>query len=92
MIAVEVKARDPKITWKISGIYTAPNEDMWVLEKLADRTGYMGSTMKHSITGGDLNLPNVDWNGHMEKSRGTQVFLNRLVWEKGYTQVVNSLT
>jgi len=38
----------------------------------------------------DLNLPYADWNGHAEKSRGTQVFLNRLVWENGYTQVVNS--
>jgi len=37
-------------------------------------------------------LPYVDWNGHVEKSRGTQVFLNRLVWENGYTHVVNSPT
>ena len=28
----------------------------------------------------------------MQKSRGIQVFLNRLVWENGYTQVVNTLT
>jgi hypothetical protein len=34
----------------------------------------------------------VVWNGHAEKSRGIQVFLNRLVWENGYTQVVNSVT
>jgi len=61
-----------------------------VLEKLADRTGYSGRTTKPSIIGGDLNLLYADWNGRAEKSRGTQVFLNRLVWEKGYTQVVNS--
>ena len=79
MTAVEVKGRDPKITWEIVGIYRAPNEDMRVLEKLADRTGYMGSTTKRSITGGDLNLPYADWNGHAEKSRGTQVFVNRLI-------------
>jgi len=48
---------------------------MWLLEKLADRTGYMGRTMKRSIIGGDLNLPHADWNGHAEKSKGTQVFL-----------------
>jgi len=48
--------------------------------------------MKCSIIGGDLILPYADWNGHVEKSRGTQVFLNRLVWGNGYTQVVNSLT
>ena len=34
----------------------------------------------------------MDWNGHAEKSRGTPVFLNRLVWENGYTQVINSPT
>ena len=34
----------------------------------------------------------MDWNGHTEKSKGTPVFLNRLVWENGYTQGVNSPT
>jgi len=57
MIAVEVKGRGPKITWEIVGIYRARNEDMWLLEKLADRTGYLGRTTKRSIIGGDLNLP-----------------------------------
>ena len=52
----------------------------------------MGRTMNRSISEGDLNLPYADWNGHAEKSRGTQVFLNRLAWEKGYTRVVNSPT
>jgi hypothetical protein len=28
MVAVEVKGRDPKITWEILGIYRAPNEDI----------------------------------------------------------------
>ena len=46
-----------------------------MLEKLADRTGYSGRTMKRSISGGDLNLPYADWNGHTEKSSGNQVFL-----------------
>ena len=50
----------------------------------------MGRTTKCSIIGGDLILPYVDWNGHVEKVRGTQVFLNRLIWENSYTQVVNS--
>ena len=43
----------------------------------------MGRTTKRSITGGDLNRHYTDWNGHIEKSMGTQVFLNRLVWENG---------
>ena len=92
MLAIEVKGRNPKITWEIVGIYRAPNEDMRVLEKLADRTGYMGRTTKRSIIGGDLNLPYANWNGHAEKSRGTQVFLNRLLWENGYIKLVNSPT
>ena len=28
MIAIEVKGRDPKLTWEIVGIYRAPNKDM----------------------------------------------------------------
>jgi len=90
MTAVEVKGRDPKNTWEIVGIYRAPNKDMWLLEKLADQTRFMGRTTKHSIIGGDLSLLYADWNGHAEKSRGTQVFLNTMVWENSYTQVVNS--
>ena len=87
MIAVELKGSDPKITWEIVGIYRAPNEDIGMLEKLADRTGYMRSNTKCRIIGSDLNLPCADWNGHEEKSRGTQLLLNRLVWESGYTQL-----
>ena len=52
----------------------------------------MGNIMKPSVIGGDLNLPYTDWNGHVEKSRGTQVFLNRLVWKKGYIHLVNGPT
>jgi len=39
----------------------------------------MGNTTKRSIIGGGLNIRNADLNGHAEKSRGTKVFLNRLV-------------
>ena len=46
MTAVEVKDRDPKITWEIVGIYRAPNKDMLVLEKLADRTGYIWEELR----------------------------------------------
>jgi hypothetical protein len=55
MIAAKVKDRGPKITWEIVGIYRAPNEDKRLLEKLADRTGYVGS-----IIAEDLNLPYAD--------------------------------
>jgi len=40
--AVEVKGKYQKIRWEIVGIYRAPNKEMLVLEKLADRTGYTG--------------------------------------------------
>ena len=73
-IAVEVKGRGPKITWEDTGIYRAPNEDTRLLEKLADRTGYMGRTTKRIIIRGDLKLPYEDWNGHAEKSRRIQIF------------------
>jgi hypothetical protein len=67
---IEVKGRDPKITWETVGIYRTPNEYMRLFEKLADWTGYMRGTTKRSIIGGDINLPY----GHAEKCRGTQVF------------------
>jgi hypothetical protein len=60
MIAVEVKGKDPKNTLEIVGIYRDPNKYTRVLEKLADRTGYLGSTTKRSIIGGDLTLSDAD--------------------------------
>jgi len=38
MMAVYVKAMDPKYTWGIIGIYRAVNEDMLAIERLAPRT------------------------------------------------------
>ena len=52
MIAIEVKGRDPKFTWEITGIYRATNDDMRVMEMLAARTGYSGNTTKRNIIGG----------------------------------------
>jgi hypothetical protein len=66
--------------------------DMRVIERLAARTDYLGKSTKRSIIGGDLNLPSADWNGNAECSSGSQAFVNRLVWENGYTQVVDSPT
>jgi hypothetical protein len=60
MIGIEVRGRSPKITWEFVGIYRASNEDMGFLEKLADRTGYVGRTTKTGIIGGDLKLPYAD--------------------------------
>jgi hypothetical protein len=63
MIAVEVKDRGPKFTRELVGIYRALNEDMQVIERLVAPIDYLGNSTKHSIIGGDLNLPYADWNG-----------------------------
>jgi hypothetical protein len=44
------------------------------------------------IIGGNLNLPSADWSGNAECTSGSQAFVNRLVWENGYTLVVDSPT
>jgi hypothetical protein len=41
---------------------------------------------------GDLNLPYADWNGSAACNSGTQALINSLVWENGYSQVVDSPT
>jgi hypothetical protein len=92
IIAIEIKGRSPKSTWEIVGIYRAPNEDMRVLERLAARTGSAGNCTKRSIIGGDLNLPYVDWEGNAGGNSGTQSLINSLVYENGYTQVVDGST
>ena len=74
------------------GIYRAPNEDMLVIERLAARTLPMRNLTKQSIIGGDLNLPQADWKGDVEKVNGFQVCVNNLVWDNGYSQVVSSPT
>jgi hypothetical protein len=90
MIAIELKLRDTKFTWEIVGIYRAPNVDMWVLERLAARTGYAGNSTKRSNIGVFLNLPYADLNGNMGCNSATWAFINSLVWKNGFTQVVDS--
>jgi hypothetical protein len=93
VIAVEVKGRDPKFTWEIIGTYRAPNEGGHAsYRKIGTRTDYLGNSTKRSIIGEDLNLPHAGWNGNAKCTSGSQAFVNRLVWENGYTQVVESPT
>jgi len=92
MIAVEVKGGNPKFTWEVVGVYRSPNEDMRVIERLAVRTGFSGYSTKRSIIGGYLNLPYAEWNGNAGGNSGTQALINSLVWENGYSQVINSPT
>jgi hypothetical protein len=63
IIAVEVKDSDHKHTLAIVGMYRARNEDIRVIERLGARTGFLANTMNRISIGGDLNLPQVDWNG-----------------------------
>jgi hypothetical protein len=92
MIAVDVKGRDPKFSWEIVGIYRAQNEDVRVIERLAARTEYIGNSTKRNTIGGDLNFPYADWNGNAGGNGGTQALINSLVWENGFTQIVDSPT
>jgi len=92
MITVDVKGRNPKFAWEVVGVYTAPNEDMRVMERLATWTGFTGNSTKHSIIGGYLNLPYTDWNGSAGGNSGTEALINNLVWENGYSQLIDSPT
>jgi hypothetical protein len=91
MLAVEIRGSDPKYAWEVVSIYRAPNEDIRGIERLTERTGFLRYSMKNSIIG-DRNLPQVDWKGVAEDIRVTQAFINRLVWDKGYMQVVGKPT
>jgi len=65
---------------------------MRVIERLAARTGYTGSSTKRSTIGGDLNLPYADWNGNAGGNSGTRSLINSLAWENDYSQVIEGPT
>jgi hypothetical protein len=44
--------------------------------------------MKQSIIGGDLNVPHANRKGNVECISGYQSFINRVVLENEYTQIV----
>jgi len=39
-----------------------------------------------------LNLPYTNWDGNVSCNRGTRSYINSLVWENGFTQVVDRPT
>jgi len=41
---------------------------------------------------GDLNVTQADWNGNADGNSGTQALINSLLWENGYSQVIDSPT
>ena len=77
---------------EIIGIYRAPSEDMLAIERLAARTLSTRDLNKRSIIGGDWNFPQTDWKGDAEKAIGFQAFVNNLIWDNVYTQVVRGTT
>ncbi len=83
---------EPKYTWEIIGIYGATNGDMLAVERLTARTLPTQNSTKRSIISGDLNLSQADWRVDAEKASGFQAFVNNLVWDNGYTQVVSGPT
>jgi len=85
ILAIEVKGSDPSYTWEIIGTYRAPNEDVRIIERLATRASSLGNSIKRSIIGGDLNLPQANWKGTADSSSAAQTFINRLVWDNGCT-------
>jgi hypothetical protein len=89
---VEMKGSDPRCRWEIVGIHRAPNVDIRVFEKLAARTGFLRNSTKRNIIRGDLNLLQADWKGIAEGGSVAQAFINRLVWDNRYTQVVGKPT
>jgi len=92
IISLEVKGSNPKCTWEFVGLYRSPNVDVRVIESLAARTCFIGNSMKRSIIGRDLNLPEVDWKGVAEGISFTQGLINRWVWENGYSWGVGKPT
>jgi hypothetical protein len=62
------------------------------IEKLAACTLPTQNLMKHSIIGGDLNLPQAKWKGDAEKASRFLAIVNSLVWGNGYIQIVNGPT
>ena len=83
---------DPKYTWGIIGVYGATNGDMLAVERLTARNLPTQNLTKRSIISGDFNLSQADWRVDAEKASGFQAFVNNLVWNNGYTQVVSGPT
>ena len=92
ILAIEVKGSDPSYTWEIIGTYRARNEGIGFIELLASRSAFLGNSIKRSIIGGDLNLPQVNWKGIVDSASAAQTSINRLVWDNGYTHVVDKPT
>ena len=62
------------------------------MEILAARTGYAENSSKSSIISGELNLHCAVWYRNAGCNRGAQASINSLVWEIGFTHILDSPT
>lgn len=92
MLAVEVQGRNVRDTWEIIGMYRAPGENTKILQKLVERTRVGTSGSRQVIIGGDLNIPQVKWDGEVTEGNGVQAIVNELVWTNNLVQVVKHPT
>jgi hypothetical protein len=51
---------------------------MLATERLVALTQLTRDAVKRNIIGGDMNLPQADWNGDAEKTNGFQAFVNKV--------------
>ena len=76
----------------IIAVYRPPNSNFSVLNELFDRTNTDQYANHDFIIGGDLNLPQVDWNGSIDTGGVSQQCVNKLITEAGFQQVVKNNT
>ena len=60
--------------------------------KISSRILPTRNLTKRSLIGGDLNLHRADWKRDAEKASGFQAFVNNLVCDNGYIQIVSGPT
>ncbi|KAF4528040.1 hypothetical protein B566_EDAN016659 [Ephemera danica] len=76
----------------IIAVYRPPNSSFSVLNELFDRTNTDQYANHDFIIGGDLNLPQVDWNGSIDTGGVSQQCVNKLITEAGFQQDVKNKT
>lgn len=74
----------------ILGLYRVGNHE--VLERLIERVREVENSERVLLIGGDLNLPEVNWNGCGVSIRSDQILVNKLIWEGDLWQTVSQPT
>ncbi|KAJ4442434.1 hypothetical protein ANN_04020 [Periplaneta americana] len=77
----------------IIGLYRAPKEGLNVLCKIRDMLENRHIHGQYLIVAGDLNLPQVNWQGTIEGEMGqAQSLVNALIWKHNLIQVTDRAT